>query len=111
MGLSFWDIATAGSGADIVLVLVQEASDLSPQHTRLQDVTHRPCGIEEFALQLCGNRIPLHDDSCAEAAKNMLFNRCGSPALAAFPSNSAQLAVLRTNDLVEIVRQPFFILR
>ena len=30
---------------------------------------HRACGIEEFALELRWDRVPLHDDGRAEAAK------------------------------------------
>jgi hypothetical protein len=37
--------------------------------------TCRACGVEEFALELRRNRVPLHDDSRAEAANNFDWSR------------------------------------
>src|SRR6185437_3033553 len=110
MDPSFWNIAAADTGANIVLVLMEEASDLSPQYARLQQVTHRTCGIEKLALQLCRDRIPLQDDGCTKAAKDMLFNGGDRLTLAGASGNAFQMAVLRTNNFVEIVREPLLIL-
>jgi hypothetical protein len=38
------------------------ASDLSSQGGRLQHVSQRTCGIEQLALDLRRDRVPLHDD-------------------------------------------------
>jgi hypothetical protein len=80
---------------------MQEARNLCSQRSRFQHVSHRACGIEEFALEFRWDRVPLHDDGRAQAAKNVLLNFGDVPFRC--------MDVLRADDLVEIVRQPILV--
>src|SRR5690242_20946342 len=57
-----------------VFVLMQKASDLSSQRARFHYVTERACCIEKLTLKLRRNCVPLHDEGCPEAAKDVLFD-------------------------------------
>jgi len=83
---------------------MQEARNLCSQRGRFQHISHRACGIEEFALELRWDRVPLHDDGRAEAAKNVLLSFGDAPAGDGL-SSAVVLNVLGTDDLVEIIRQ------
>src|SRR3984893_19598489 len=56
----------------VVFVLVQKPGDLSPQRRRIHEIARRSGRIEKLALKFCRQRIPLHDDGGAQAAKNTL---------------------------------------
>lgn len=87
---------------------MQEARNLCSQRGRFQHVPHRACGIEELALELRWDRVPLHDDGRAEAAKNVLLGFGDAPADDGV-SSAVILDVLRSDDLIEIVRQPVLV--
>src|SRR5438093_3191959 len=57
----------------VILVLVQKASDLSSESSSLQQLTHGSGIVEELPLQLCRQGIPLHDQRCPKASKDMLL--------------------------------------
>src|SRR5579885_3389468 len=77
-----------------------------------EQVAHGPCGIEQLALQLRRDRVPLHDNGGAEAPKNMLLDIRDRPTFNTRSSgHSLRSYILRTDDLVEIIRKPVFVLR
>ena len=84
----------------VVFVLVQKPGDLSSQRRRIQELTHRSGGVEKLALQFCRQRVPLHDDGSAQAAKNTLFFG---------DEDDGFLFGRHLHHLVEFVRQPFFV--
>src|SRR5437899_1785923 len=57
----------------VVLMLVQKASDLSSESSSLQQLAHGAGIVEELSLQLRRQGIPLHDQRCPEASKDMLL--------------------------------------
>ena len=89
---------------------MKEARNLCSQRGRFQHVSHRACGIEEFALELRWDRVPLHDDGRAEAAKNVLLGFGDAPAGdGVFSSVIPWMKVPRSDDLIEVVRQPVLV--
>src|SRR5690349_12274853 len=56
-----------------VLVVVQEAGDLSLHRARLQPVTDGAGGVKQILLQLGRKGVPLHDNRGSEATKNLLL--------------------------------------
>src|SRR6266566_5695143 len=86
----------------VVLMLVQEAGDLSPQRGNVGQVAHGTGTIEELPLQLFRYGVPLHYDRRSQASKNVLLGggEGGRP-----------LAVLvrSVQCFLEIVRQPFLV--
>src|SRR5580704_3768992 len=86
----------------VVLMLVQEPGDLSSQRRRIQEIAHRSGRVEKLALKFGRQRVPLHDDGGAQAAKNTLF----------FGDEGDMAGLLfgrHVHHLVEIVRQPLFV--
>jgi hypothetical protein len=99
-------------GAFVVLVLVQEAGNLSSQRGRLQHVPQRTCGIEQLAFELRRDRVPLHDDGRPKTSKDMLLDFCDSSAVGAFPGDVVlRVDVLRLDNFIEIDCKPVFVLR
>jgi hypothetical protein len=89
-----------------------EAGNLSPELGRFQHVSQRTSRIEKLALELRRDRVPLHDDGCPEAAKNMLLDLCDSISVDVFSRGFVlRVEVSRTDYFVEIVRQPGLVLR
>ena len=103
-GVPFATLGSIGGALFIILMPMQEARNLCSQRGRFQHISHRACGIEEFALELRWDRVPLHDDGRAEAAKNVLLSFGDAPAGDGL-SSAVVLNVLGTDDLVEIIRQ------
>jgi hypothetical protein len=54
-------------------MLVKESGDLSLQLGCLTQLTHGDGVLKELALNICGQIIPLHDDSGPQAPQNMLL--------------------------------------
>ena len=54
-------------------MLVKESGDLALQLGRVTQLTHGNGVFKEFALDICGQIVPLHDDCGPEAAQNMLL--------------------------------------
>jgi hypothetical protein len=63
----------AAAGVFVILVSVQNASDLSSKSGSLQQATHAACIVEEFPSQFCRHGIPLHDQRCPEASQDILL--------------------------------------
>jgi hypothetical protein len=84
-------------------MLVQKASDLSPQSRSVQQVAHGAGIVEEFPLQLCWQGIPQHDQRGPEASKDMLL---------LFSKSGAIWILLRSvKGVLVIIRQPLLVIR
>src|SRR5690348_16455850 len=89
---------------------MQKASDLSSQRARFYYVTERACCIEKLTLKLRRNCVPLHDEGCPEAAKDVLFDlghRPNGDRLSI--AGVFRMGVVRTDHFVEVIRQPILI--
>ena len=52
---------------------MQKPGDLASQRCRIQEIAHRSGGVEKLPLKFRRQRVPLHDDGGAQAAKDTLF--------------------------------------
>jgi hypothetical protein len=59
-----------------IVLLMQEAGNLTSQFRGLQQLAHRTPVVEEFLAQLCWKSVPLHDQRCAEADQYVPFLHC-----------------------------------
>ena len=87
-------------GGNVVFMMMQEAGDLAPQFGGAQRLAERPGGVEQLALKLLRDRVPLHDDGGAETSQDMLLD-LGAPfaLLGLLAGVSALPDVLRPDDL------------
>src|SRR5579862_997843 len=85
-----------------VFVLVQKSRDLPSQLGRSQQLTHRSSSVKELPLELRRDGVPLHDDRRAKTSKDMLLFS-GEGVVGRLPFIRA------FERLVEIVRQPLFV--
>jgi hypothetical protein len=86
-----------------VFMFMQEAGKLPSQGGRLRQIAHGPGCIEELPFELRRNRVPLQDDGSPKAPKNML--------LLLRKGRVVDFNFGRMDRLVEIIRQPFLVLR
>jgi len=70
-----WALTTSGDSEAVhtseynCIVLVKESGDLALQLGRVTQLTHGNGVFKEFALEICGQIVPLHDDCGPEAAQ------------------------------------------
>jgi hypothetical protein len=55
--------------------LAQEARDFTSQSIAIQQLAHGAGVIDKFPLQLCRQRVPLHDQRRPQASQDMLLFR------------------------------------
>ena len=78
-------------------MFVQEAGHLLLENARLQQFSHGTGIVEKLPLQLCRKPVPLHDDRCTEATKNVRF---------LLGQLEVTRRILPMNRLVRIIRHP-----
>ena len=57
-----------------ILMIMQEASYLSLERGALLQIPNRTGAVEDFLLELRGNRIPTQDHGSAHAPQDLLFD-------------------------------------
>src|SRR5437879_6300785 len=82
-------------------MIVKEASNLPLQRGSLPQITHSAGALEELALELRGNGIPLHEHGRAQALQDLLFlvSEGGSVVAILSPLNCP----------IDMDRHPFFV--
>ena len=82
-------------------MIMQEASYLSLERGALLQIPNRTGAVEDFLLELRGNRIPTQDHSSAQAPQDLLFDLRERGAVV------AMLSAL--NCPIEMNRHPFLV--
>jgi hypothetical protein len=85
----------------VILMIVKEASNLSLQRGSFLQITQSAGALEELALELRGNGIPLHEQGCAQALQDLLLLVSEGGTIVAILSP--------LNCPIDMDRHPFFV--